>query len=138
MWIVIIALLLVVPVEEGFANLEVFDFTSGTGSWAEAFDSIVMFWGQNASNRKMINVDSGGDKSWQRKQRASPQNICKKPRSMVRNQTSIKKHQLGCQRETVTSFIGPSGCGKTTLLRCLNRMHEMTPGGKANRISAII
>src|SRR5439155_25232307 len=29
---------------------------------------------------------------------------------------------------TVTAIIGPSGCGKTTLLRCLNRMHELTPG----------
>lgn len=27
-----------------------------------------------------------------------------------------------------TAFIGPSRCGKTTLIRCLNRMHEMTPG----------
>ncbi|HMY18023.1 MAG TPA: phosphate ABC transporter ATP-binding protein [Polyangium sp.] len=27
----------------------------------------------------------------------------------------------------VTSIIGPSGCGKTTLLRTLNRMHEITP-----------
>ena len=27
----------------------------------------------------------------------------------------------------VTSIIGPSGCGKTTLIRCLNRMHEMDP-----------
>ena len=28
----------------------------------------------------------------------------------------------------VTALIGPSGCGKSTFLRCLNRMHEMTPG----------
>jgi phosphate transport system ATP-binding protein len=27
----------------------------------------------------------------------------------------------------VTAIIGPSGCGKTTFLRCLNRMHELTP-----------
>jgi phosphate transport system ATP-binding protein len=31
----------------------------------------------------------------------------------------------------VTSIIGPSGCGKSTLLRCLNRMHETTPGARA-------
>jgi phosphate transport system ATP-binding protein len=31
---------------------------------------------------------------------------------------------------TVTAFIGPSGCGKTTFLRTLNRMHEVTPGGR--------
>src|SRR6266853_3476035 len=29
---------------------------------------------------------------------------------------------------TVTAIIGPSGCGKSTVLRCLNRMHELTPG----------
>lgn len=27
----------------------------------------------------------------------------------------------------VTAIIGPSGCGKTTLIRCLNRMHELVP-----------
>ena len=29
---------------------------------------------------------------------------------------------------TVTAIIGPSGCGKSTMLRCLNRMHELTTG----------
>jgi phosphate transport system ATP-binding protein len=28
----------------------------------------------------------------------------------------------------VTALIGPSGCGKSTFIRCLNRMHEVTPG----------
>ena len=31
----------------------------------------------------------------------------------------------------VTAIIGPSGCGKSTLIRCLNRMHEETPGARA-------
>jgi phosphate transport system ATP-binding protein len=31
----------------------------------------------------------------------------------------------------VTAIIGPSGCGKTTFLRCLNRLHEETPGARA-------
>src|ERR1700758_5846610 len=31
---------------------------------------------------------------------------------------------------SVTAFIGPSGCGKTTVLRTLNRMHEVIPGGR--------
>jgi phosphate transport system ATP-binding protein len=31
----------------------------------------------------------------------------------------------------VTAIIGPSGCGKSTLIRCLNRMHEETPGAHA-------
>jgi phosphate transport system ATP-binding protein len=33
--------------------------------------------------------------------------------------------------KSVTAIIGPSGCGKSTLLRCLNRMHETTPGARA-------
>jgi len=28
----------------------------------------------------------------------------------------------------VTAIMGPSGCGKTTLIRCINRMHELIPG----------
>ena len=43
---------------------------------------------------------------------------------------AIKNINLDIREKTVTAFIGPSGCGKTTLLRCLNRMHEMTPGAK--------
>ncbi|MDX1371795.1 MAG: phosphate ABC transporter ATP-binding protein PstB, partial [Nitrososphaeraceae archaeon] len=35
---------------------------------------------------------------------------------------------LDVTEKKVTAFIGPSGCGKTTLIRCLNRMHEMTQG----------
>ena len=31
---------------------------------------------------------------------------------------------------SVTAFIGPSGCGKTTVLRILNRMHEVIPGAR--------
>jgi phosphate transport system ATP-binding protein len=30
----------------------------------------------------------------------------------------------------VTAVIGPSGCGKSTFVRCLNRMHEVTPHGR--------
>ena len=28
----------------------------------------------------------------------------------------------------ITAIIGPSGCGKSTFIRCLNRMHDLTPG----------
>ena len=45
---------------------------------------------------------------------------------------AIKDVNLNVREKTVTAFIGPSGCGKTTLLRCLNRMHEMTPGAHAD------
>jgi len=44
------------------------------------------------------------------------------------NKRILKNINLSIKENSATAFIGPSGCGKTTLLRCLNRMHEMTPG----------
>ena len=44
---------------------------------------------------------------------------------------ALKNINLDVKANTVTAFIGPSGCGKTTLIRSLNRMHEMTPGAVA-------
>ena len=40
---------------------------------------------------------------------------------------ALKNITLDIKECSVTAFIGPSGCGKTTLIRCINRMHEMTP-----------
>ncbi len=37
---------------------------------------------------------------------------------------------LGIPEGAVTAIIGPSGCGKSTFLRCLNRLHEETPGAR--------
>ena len=31
----------------------------------------------------------------------------------------------------ITAIIGPSGCGKSTFVRCLNRMHEVIVGARA-------
>ncbi len=45
---------------------------------------------------------------------------------------ALKNISLEIKKNTATAIIGPSGCGKTTLIRCLNRMHEMTPGATAN------
>ena len=44
---------------------------------------------------------------------------------------ALKNINLDIKPNTATAIIGPSGCGKTTLIRCLNRMHEMTPGAAA-------
>jgi phosphate transport system ATP-binding protein len=44
---------------------------------------------------------------------------------------ALKGINLDVRENSITAFIGPSGCGKTTLIRCLNRMHEMTPGASA-------
>ncbi|MGI0082053.1 MAG: phosphate ABC transporter ATP-binding protein PstB [Nitrosopumilaceae archaeon] len=39
---------------------------------------------------------------------------------------AVKNVTIKFKDRAVTALIGPSGCGKTTLLRCLNRMHELT------------
>ena len=43
----------------------------------------------------------------------------------------LKNINLNIKSHIATAIIGPSGCGKTTLIRCINRMHEMTPDAKA-------
>ena len=40
----------------------------------------------------------------------------------------LKKIRMDIGENSVTSVMGPSGCGKSTFIRCLNRMHDMTPG----------
>jgi len=39
--------------------------------------------------------------------------------------------KIDVPKNRVTALMGPSGCGKTTFLRCINRLHELTPGAKA-------
>jgi len=40
----------------------------------------------------------------------------------------LKEVDLTVPRNVVAALMGPSGCGKTTLIRCVNRMHELIPG----------
>ena len=44
--------------------------------------------------------------------------------------TAVREVDLDIAANEITAFIGPSGCGKTTVLRCLNRMHDLTPGAQ--------
>ncbi len=45
------------------------------------------------------------------------------------NETKVLKEvNVSFPEKKVTAVMGPSGCGKTTLIRCLNRLHELTPG----------
>jgi phosphate transport system ATP-binding protein len=39
---------------------------------------------------------------------------------------------ISFKENAVTAMIGPSGCGKSTFIRCLNRMHEVTPDAWTN------
>ncbi|HEC83552.1 MAG TPA: phosphate ABC transporter ATP-binding protein [Firmicutes bacterium] len=46
--------------------------------------------------------------------------------------TVLKRINLGIPSNKVTAIMGPSGCGKTTLIRCINRMHELVPGARVS------
>ena len=42
----------------------------------------------------------------------------------------LKDIDMSIPQKKVTAIMGPSGCGKTTLIRCINRMHELNPGAR--------
>ncbi len=42
----------------------------------------------------------------------------------------VEDVSMTIEPRSVTAFIGPSGVGKSTVLRALNRMHEVIPGGR--------
>jgi phosphate transport system ATP-binding protein len=46
--------------------------------------------------------------------------------------TVLKDINLSLSRNTLTAIMGPSGCGKTTLIRCINRMHELISNAKVS------
>jgi len=86
----------------------------------------------NGSEEQIIDPHSGNGK---------PSNVESKHRYKVSirglnawfgTKQALKNIGLDIKENTVTAIIGPSGCGKTTLIRCLNRMHEMTPGSAAS------
>jgi phosphate transport system ATP-binding protein len=46
------------------------------------------------------------------------------------NTLAIKHISMSIKSLAITAIIGPSGCGKSTFIRCLNRMHEVSHGGR--------
>jgi phosphate transport system ATP-binding protein len=48
------------------------------------------------------------------------------------NNHVVKQVNMDIPKGHVIAVMGPSGCGKTTFLRCINRMHELTPGAHCN------
>ncbi len=47
-------------------------------------------------------------------------------------QRILKDINLSIPKNKVTAVMGPSGCGKTTLIRCINRMHELIPDARVS------
>ena len=43
---------------------------------------------------------------------------------------AVREVTMHIHENEITALIGPSGCGKTTVLRSLNRMHDVIPGAK--------
>jgi phosphate transport system ATP-binding protein len=59
------------------------------------------------------------------------ENLC----AFFGDQRILREVNLSVPRNKATAIMGPSGCGKTTLIRCVNRMHELVPGaGTTGRI----
>ena len=46
------------------------------------------------------------------------------------NVLALKDISMSIRSQAITAVIGPSGCGKSTFIRCLNRMHEVSHGGR--------
>jgi phosphate transport system ATP-binding protein len=44
---------------------------------------------------------------------------------------ALRDVTMAMRDRAITAIIGPSGCGKSTLLRAINRMHDQTPGARA-------
>jgi phosphate transport system ATP-binding protein len=45
---------------------------------------------------------------------------------------AVSDVSMRIEPRSVTALIGPSGCGKSSVLRCLNRLHEVLPGAHAS------
>src|SRR5207302_6166750 len=43
---------------------------------------------------------------------------------------ALRDVSLSVEQNSVLAVIGPSGCGKTTFVRCINRMHELSPSAR--------
>ena len=42
----------------------------------------------------------------------------------------LKDINIEIPKNEIIAMMGPSGCGKTTFIRCINRLHELTPGAR--------
>jgi len=45
---------------------------------------------------------------------------------------AVKNVSIEIPKNHIVAVMGPSGCGKTTYLRCINRLHELTPGATSD------
>jgi len=51
--------------------------------------------------------------------------------------SGVEKISMDIEVGSVTAIIGPSGCGKSTFLRCINRMNDLIPNGRAEGLLSV-
>ena len=61
---------------------------------------------------------------------APPKIEAVKMSAWYRDNQVLRDVSLEVEVNTVLAIIGPSGCGKSTFVRCINRMHELSPGAR--------
>jgi phosphate transport system ATP-binding protein len=62
--------------------------------------------------------------------KSEPRLVTRRLNAFFGDLRAVRNVSLDFADKSVTAVIGPSGCGKSTMLRCLNRMHETTPGAE--------
>ncbi len=61
----------------------------------------------------------------------SPILVTKNLKAWYGDNQVLKNISMSFPRNRTIAVMGPSGCGKSTFIRCLNRIHDLTPGARA-------
>jgi phosphate transport system ATP-binding protein len=86
----------------------------------------------NEEELARVVVSQGSENALKEEQKEQTYKVSiKKLEAWFGTKQALKDVSLDVKENTITAIIGPSGCGKTTLIRCLNRMHEMTPSSRS-------
>jgi phosphate transport system ATP-binding protein len=86
----------------------------------------------NEEELARVVFSQGSENAWKEGQKEQTYKVSiKKLEAWFGTKQALKDVSLDVKENTITAIIGPSGCGKTTLIRCLNRMHEMTPSSRS-------
>jgi len=95
--------------------------------------------GKTSEERKLSEISKGGHETRERVGEQPAPAVENLARGMAVEDLSafygsfkaITGVNMEIRANKVTALIGPSGCGKSTFIRCLNRMHEVVPGARA-------
>lgn len=88
--------------------------------------------GDNKGDQHFTSDAAGGELVQEQKNHTRSKLSIKNLDAWFGAKQALKNISIDIKENTVTAIIGPSGCGKTTLIRCINRMHELTVGAAAD------